>query len=515
MNNDFKILIDTNIVIGLEDPRPVQASLAELVRLSNAHAIGLFVDGANYDDVARDKDAARRAITLSKLDKFQKLRGVPIPADAVLMARFGAIKNDNDRSDARLLVALDAKATDFLVTQDMGLHKRAERAGLGASVFTIDEALQWLKQTFAIQTVSLPYVVERKAYEIDPNHAIFVSLRSDYPGFDQWFDKCRREHRDCWVLEIGSVIAGLVVRKDESHAEAGTRHLGPKILKICTFKVGDEFQGEKLGELLLKQILWHVQRNKYDVVYVTAFPKHSFLIDLLGYYGFKTTSTLTNGEVVLERPIMTGLLPAPICAVYDFDRYHYPRFYDAPTVRKFTIPIRPDYHHRLFPEIAFTTELPLFPTETFGPMLAHGGERTPGNTIRKVYLCRAKSTGLRPGDLLFFYMSKDERYVASQSITTISIVERAVDVTSADDLIKLTAKRSVFSAEELRAMNPSARSPVKMIDFLIVGYLQPVVPLAQLLSLGVFSNRPPQSIAQLTEDGYNALKPYVQLGFDL
>jgi hypothetical protein len=78
MNNDFKILIDTNIVIGLEDPRPVQASLAELVRLSNEHAIGLFVDGANYEDVARDKDSARRAITLSKLDKFQKLHGVPI-----------------------------------------------------------------------------------------------------------------------------------------------------------------------------------------------------------------------------------------------------------------------------------------------------------------------------------------------------------------------------------------------------------------------------------------------------
>ena len=48
-----------------------------------------------------------------------------------------------------------------------------------------------------------------------------------------------------------------------------------------------------------------------------------------------------------------------------------------------------------------------------------GQERTPGNTIRKVYLCRAKITRLRPGDVLFFYVSKDERYEASQSITTI------------------------------------------------------------------------------------------------
>jgi hypothetical protein len=112
--NNFKLLIDTNVVIGLEDPQPVRASLAELVRLSGEHSVGLFVGGANYDDVARDKDDARREVTLSKLAKFQKLRGVPMPEDATLVARFGAINSENDRSDVRLLVALDAKAVDFL-----------------------------------------------------------------------------------------------------------------------------------------------------------------------------------------------------------------------------------------------------------------------------------------------------------------------------------------------------------------------------------------------------------------
>jgi hypothetical protein len=58
--NNFKLLIDTNVVIGLEDPQPVLSSLAELVRLSNEHAVGLFVEGANYDDVARDRRRASR-----------------------------------------------------------------------------------------------------------------------------------------------------------------------------------------------------------------------------------------------------------------------------------------------------------------------------------------------------------------------------------------------------------------------------------------------------------------------
>ena len=327
--NDFKLLIDTNVLIGLEDAQPVQVSLAELVRLSSENAVGLFVDGANFDDVERDRNAARRAVTLSKLAKFPRLRGVPVPADTQLVARFGAINSENDRSDVRLLVALDAKAVDFLVSQDNGLHRRADRAGIGDSVLTVEEALEWLKQSFTAKSVTLPYVVERKAYEIDQASSILSSVRADYPGFDAWFDKCRKQHRDCWVLEIDGEIAGLVIRKDETHAEAGTYGAGPKILKICTFKVRDEYQGEKFGELLLKQVLWFAQQNKYDLVYVTAFPKQAFLIDLLSYYGFKATKTLPNGEIMLEKIFVTGTLPPLAVSAFDFDREHYPRFHDG------------------------------------------------------------------------------------------------------------------------------------------------------------------------------------------
>ena len=510
--NGFKLLIDTNVVIGLEDAQPVQAPLAELVRVSGEHGIGLFVDGANYDDVARDKDETRRAVTLSKLAKFQQLRGIPLPTESGLIAKFGAINNGNDRSDVRFLAALDAKAVDFVVSQDIGLHRRADRAGLSANVFTIEEALQWVKRLFGVKAVKLPYIVERKAYEIDKSNAVFESIRADYPDFDTWFDKCRKEHRECWVLELDGDIAGLIIRKNETHAQAGTEGLGPKILKICTFKVRDEFLGEKYGELLLKQVLWFAQHNHYDLAYVTAFPKQAFLIDLLLAYGFKHTKTLASRELMLEKTFVNGPMPAVSADVFGFDRGHYPRFFDGPGVRKFCVPIQPDYHRRLFPEIAFGAELPLFPSSTFSPMLAHGSARTPGNTIRKVYLCRAKITRLRPGDIVF---SKDEAYAASQSITTVGVVEQVANVTSADELIKQTAKRSVFSAEDLTGMAPSPVSPVKMIDFLLVGHSQPSVPLATLVSAGIFNGRLPQSIAELSEERYAALKALLQLGFDI
>lgn len=49
-------------------------------------------------------------------------------------------------------------------------------------------------------------------------------------------------------------------------------------------------------------------------------------------------------------------------------------------------------------------------------------------------------------------MSKDDSYAASQSITTVGIAEQVIDVTTTDDLIRLTAKRSGFTAEDMREM---------------------------------------------------------------
>jgi hypothetical protein len=510
---DFKLLVDTNIVIALEDPQLVEVSLAELVRLCNEHSVGVFVDEATYDDVARDENAERRAITLSKLGKFMKLRGIPSPPEFVLESRFGAIKNEQDRTDVRLLVAVNSKAVDFLVTSDVRLQKRAERAFLGSSVLTVEEALTWLKQSFSTKSISLPNVIERKAYELSGQETIFESLRQDYPGFDMWFEKCKRDHRDCWVLEVEGEVAGLVIRKEENHVQAQTLHHGPKILKVCTFKVRKEFLGEKFGELLLKQILWHAQHNGYDLVYLSAFPKHEFLIALLKYYGFEETQTLSNGEVVLEKPLLKGPPPTLLSSAIDFDQKNYPRFHDGASVQKFCVPIRSEYHRRLFPEIALGKKLPLFPDESFWPVLKAGDERLPGNTIRKVYLCRAKTQQIHAGDILFFYMSKDERYAASQSITTVAIAEQVALANSTEDLVRLTAKRSVFSTEDLKTWGATSDDPVRAIDFLLIGHVDSPITLTTLIAEGIL-NGWPQSIIRLSEDGYKALKPLLRLGFD-
>lgn len=515
----IKLLLDTNIFIALEDPKVVPPAAAALSQKIQQHGFSVFLHEASVQDVNRDQDHHRRDIILSKLAKFQILSNVAHRCEAVLTERFGAINSANDRCDVLMLDALDLGVVDFLLTEDTGIHRRAQRAGLRDRVFTVREALAWIQRTFEPREFSLPFIVSRKAHQIRLDDPIFDSLRQDYEGFDAWFGKCRRQHRDCWIVEIEGRLAGIVVRKDEDHSEADTRYDGRRILKICTLKMKPEYQGEKFGEQLLKKILWFAQANNYDLVYLTAFPKHQLLIALLETFGFEITQERSNGELVIEKPILrdSAIMLEEGESPLALDLRIYPRFYDGPLVQKYVIPIQPRFHAVLFPEIAEVAPLPLFTNERF--LLATASttsrpDRTPGNTIRKVYVCRSPTRKLRAGDILLFYLSKSKNLLRSQSITTLGVVERVQLACNANELIRLVGRRSVYSREDLHEMVPSEESPIMVIDFLLNGHFDPHVPMSDLCSMEVFSGRPPQSIKRISEDAYQALRAATQVTFE-
>jgi GNAT superfamily N-acetyltransferase len=513
--SEFKLLIDTNVFIGLEDPKRVDPASAEIVRKCGEHAVGIFVHEAALLDIARDKDQARREISLSKVRKFQELKGLKLPEKAVLEASFGPIRKPNDEVDVALLHALEVNVVDLLVTEDQGIHDRVKLTQLARRVLNVVDTLTWLRGTFDPTPVAFPLIDDRKAHEIDRTDDIFDSLRDGYPDFDRWWDKCVREHRRCWTVSVEDQLAGLIVRKDETRAEAGLVLPGAKVLKICTFKVRPEYRGEKLGELLLKQALWYAQRNGYDLTYLTTYFDQETLIRLLEYYGFAHTTSRNDGEMVFEKPLSRSRLtlnsgdPDLFTAV----RTNYPRFIADPPAKVFCVPIRGDYHQKLFPELALATPLPLFPNES--PFLTTGRERTPGNTIRKVYLCRAKTTLLSPGDILLFYHSKTDGLLASQTITSVGVVEGVSQTGDLEELLRLTAKRSVFSEAELRKMIGASTTPIRVIDFLLVGHLSPAVPLATLNAEGVFKGVPPQSICALAPERFAPIRARLDLGFQV
>lgn len=457
----------------------------------------------------RDTNASRRRITLSKLKKFETLRRAKLPSANKLETVFGPIKNENDAIDVELLFSLRRNVVDFLVTEDKGLTRRGYNVDLGRRIFNISEAETFVRNTFEPHPISLPSIVEQGVYQLDETDPIFASIRQDYPGFDAWFQKCIRDHRLCWTVSLNGKLGAILIFKQENQTEAGLDNLGDKVFKICTLKVGDNARGEKFGEQLLKQCLWYAQRNVFELVYLTVFPKQQALILMIGRLGFEETKTLSDGQIVFEKVMKPGDLGdqraiAPL-AVH---RKHYPRFLDHHMIRKFCVPIRPKWHERLFPELQ-GVEASSLPNGA----ISQGQSGRPGNTIRKVYICRARTGSLRAGDILLFYKTKGFETNLSQMITTVGIVERVRVTKDLRELLRLTGKRSVFSDTELRQMIDERDTPVVVIDFLLAGHLKEAVPLSRAERLGVLRAWP-QTIGRVPDKGYRKLRKEVLLGWE-
>lgn len=407
----LNILIDTNIIIPLEDSKPLEDRFAELQRICNQYSVTLWVHEASKEDIKRDTDEERKKVTLSKFKKFPVKEKVITPSKDNLEQIYGTISNDNDYIDCILLHSVaDIGVCDILLSEDQGLHKRAKSSGHDRSVIGINDALEWIKSLYEPKEVRLPKVVDRACHEIDLKAPIFESLREDYPPFDNWFkEKCCKANRHCWTVELDSELAGILIWKDEASNDApDSLKTFQKILKVCTYKVSDTYRGEKYGELLLKQALWFTYKNAYDVCYLTVFDKHDFLIKLLENYGFYHAGKQGDEEIYAKRfqPIkgedVDGL------TAIEYLRQFYPSYRDDVDIHKFIIPIKPDYHGVLFPEKRIVKQENLFAA------LGAGSNAAPGNSIRKIYLSHAPCKSLRPGDIIIFYMSKNENFLLSQ-----------------------------------------------------------------------------------------------------
>lgn len=158
-------------------------------------------------------------------------------------------------------------------------------------------------------------------------------------------------------------------------------------------------------------------------------------------------------------------------------------------INKFIIPIRPEFHQRLFTEYKErSTTLP----EYFGEFIIEG------NTIKKAYLSHSKNTGISLGDILLFYRSVDKK-----EITSLGIVENVFPaLRDKDEIIRLVGKRTVYSIDEIEEM---VKKPTMVILFTWHFYLGSPLKLKELLRTRIL-NGAPQSIVQISHEKYLSIK---------
>ena len=165
---------------------------------------------------AATPDATRRQVSFSKFAKFQSVANVRGLTDKQLASLFGPLRKPNDVVDAKLLHALQLGESDFLVTEDAGLHDRARRYApeLTRRVLYVADAVALLRTTYEPINVPLRYVEEVEANSIPGDDPIFESLRHGYPEFDTWWrEKCVRQRRHCWLVPDEKGLAGICCQK--------------------------------------------------------------------------------------------------------------------------------------------------------------------------------------------------------------------------------------------------------------------------------------------------------------
>jgi len=315
-------------------------------------------------------------------------------------------------------------------------------------------------------------------------------LREEYPDFDDWFRKISREGRLCWVhFRSDGLIDALLILKVENEPIYCTPPLPKKPrLKICTFKV--DLRGGRVGELFVKLSTHNAIEKTLEQLYLTHFTKPvDYLTDLITEFGFMKLAHTDRGEDLYLKALKVSQEDLKCLRPPEIAKRCWPFFYDGPKVSKFIVPIRPEYHERLF--IDYPKRQTVM-DEHLGRFIIEG------NAIKKAYLCHSKVRKLRPGDVLLFYRSGDIRGVTS--IGTVESVLRKCR--SPQRIMEQVRGRTVYSEEEIHRI---AQKPTLVILFIWHCHLSEPLPLQTLIEAKVIKTAP-MSIVCLSEAEYRQAK---------
>ena len=281
--------------------------------------------------------------------------------------------------------------------------------------------------------------------EIDLQDPFFQSLRDDYKGFDDWFnrkkenwDKEGNVHHAFVQYDTNNKIIGFLYIKIEEKEVGDVTPviLAQRILKVGTFKI--DAHGTKLGEQFIKVILDYAVNENVDVCYLTIYPRHKSLIQLVEQFGFELYGKKGNGKY--EENVYLKKMKTIVGNINkDFP------LIKTSNARKFLLSIYPKYHTIMFPDSILTTE-----NRNIIRDVSHT------NSIHKIYVCTMKSVEyLRYGDIVVLYRTAEEGRAAEYSavVTSICVVEEVKsqnEFDSFEDFFKYACQYSIFEKNDLR-----------------------------------------------------------------
>jgi predicted nucleic acid-binding protein len=455
----MRILVDTNIVIPLEDSADIlDSSFSLLLKLSHANMHTILIHPRTMDDLDRDKNETRKLSMLSRIEKYEMLEDVDTFSEEILSEYDISDKKDNDNVDNAILAATYNNAVHFLVTEDRGIHKKASKLNIASNVLYLQQMVDVLKRLHPTEKeVFHPNLQNLSLHKLNLKDNFFDSLKEDYDGFNDWFNSSAAEGRKAWInMDISTEqINAVLIYKSEINEiiTNDNKALPSRAIKISTFKVGEQIRGRRVGELLFKTVFEYAYKNSYSWVYLTIHPeKHDFLKDMcidLGFYSYGIDIKSNRDEVFVKQIGIQDSTPQ-ILSSFEFYRRYSPSI-QCQNVVKHIVPIKQKYHHTLFPDNQAVRSL--FPED-----------HPSGNTLKKAYLSHAKLNQMERGDIVLFYKTGDEK-----RLTTIAIVEDYFISVDSDYIASKVAKRTVYSLDAIINMT---QKPTKVLMFRQIAHFE-------------------------------------------
>jgi len=467
----MRVLLDTNIIIHREANTVINKEIGSLFAWLDKLHYEKCIHPLTLREIEKHKDPKVITTFKIKLDNYVLLKTEAPLTPLVTSLSQKMDSSANDVNDTKLLNELINNRVDFLITEDKKIHDKALLLNIERQVFTIESFLEKVTSENPDLTDYKTLSVKKEYFgKVNLSDSFFDTFRSDYRGFDSWFNK--KSNEPAYVfLDSGQTLAFLYVKKEdenEDYSDISPVFPRKKRLKIGTFKV--ELNGYKLGERFLKIIFDNALKQKVDEIYVTIFnkrPEEERLISLFLEWGFKywgTKKSSSGEEQVYVRDFGKSFNVSN-------PKFTFPYFSLNSNV--YLVPIIPEYHTNLLPDSILRTELPdnFVENETFR------------NALSKVYVSKSFVRNLNCGDILVFYRTGGYHISV---ITTIGIVESVIsDIKDEREFISLCRKRSVFNDEELIRQWKYSKSKPFVVNFLYAYSFPNRINLKKMIELGI------------------------------
>jgi predicted nucleic acid-binding protein len=492
----MRVLLDTNIIIHREASKIVNEDIGILFYWLDKLNYVKCVHPLTINELNRNVNSDTVKVMQIKLAAYHLLKTQASVSDEVKEISLSVDKTPNDLDDTKLLNEVFAGRVDILISEDKKIHFKARLLGIADRVFRIDSFLEKVISENP-EFVNYKVLSVKKDFfgNVDLQDRFFDSFRSDYVGFDKWFNG-KSDETAYLCYNNGELSAFLYLKcedTDENYHNIKPIFEPRKRLKIGTLKVTSN--GFKLGERFLKIVFDNARQYHVDEIYVTIFdkrPEQLRLISLLEEFGFKYYGE-KNSASGLEKVYVRYFNKNASLAQ---PRLTYPWL--SKTANVFIVPIRPEYHTNLLPDSILRTESPqdFVDNEPYR------------NAISKAYVSHSLNRDIKTGDVLVFYRSGG---IYKGVATTIGIVESINDkIASLEELIQICRKRTVLTREELTEYwqrNPRNRPFV--VNFLYTFSFKRRLTLKEMLDKSLLPSM--DSVKTITKIDWAAFKQLISL----